>query len=48
MSLGPAYKPAFLLRQAIAHSTSKSYPLVTYGFVGYDSVGQELQSAGRQ
>src|SRR3984957_20367011 len=48
MSLGPACKPAFPLRQAIAHSTFKSYPLVTYGFVGYDSVGLELQSAGRQ
>src|SRR6202161_2175601 len=48
VSLGPACKPAFPLRQAIAHSTFRSYPLVTYAFVGYDSVGQELQSAERQ
>src|ERR1700738_2163752 len=48
VSLGPECKPAFPLHQAIAHSTSNSYPQVTYGFVGYDSVGQELQSDGRQ
>ena len=42
MSRGPAFKPAFPLHRAIAHSTSEGYSLVTYGFVGYDSVGQEL------
>src|SRR5258707_2458961 len=48
VSLGLVCKPAFPLHQVIAHSTFRSYPLVTYAFVGYDSVGQELQSAGRQ
>src|ERR1700733_103949 len=42
-----ACRPVFPLHPAIAHSTFKSYPLVTYAVVGYDSVGQELQSAGR-
>src|ERR1700742_4277895 len=41
VSLAHAFRPAFPLRPAIAHSTFRSYPLVTYGFVGYDSVGQE-------
>src|SRR2546430_16434467 len=48
VSRGRGCKPVFPLHLAIAHSTFECYPLVTYAFVGYDSVGEELQSAGRQ
>src|SRR6201994_786230 len=34
-----ACRPAFRPRRAIAYSTFRCYSLVTYGFVGYDSVG---------
>ncbi len=35
----PAFRPAFRRLPAIACWTSNIYPLVTYGFVGYGSVG---------
>ena len=43
----PGYRPAFRRHLAIACSTSKLYWLVTYGFVGYGSVGTQRKEAER-
>src|SRR5271169_6361298 len=42
-----ACRPAFRPRRAIAHSTYRCYSLVTYAFVGYDSVGHATAVCGK-
>src|SRR5437764_1271008 len=44
----PGFRPACRPRRAIAPSTSKGYSQVTYGFVGYDSVGNNPDNDSRE